>query len=759
MTRLIKSRLRTAVKAVVGAGAVLALAFPAYAPAAPVTPLDHTGRWITDSDGRVVILHGWNMVYKVGSYRPEDAGFGDDDARFLADNGFNTVRLGVIYKGLEATPSLYDDAYLESIARTESILAGHGIFSLLDFHQDMYNERFQGEGFPDWAVVGDAATLPAEPKLGFPANYLEMPALNRAYDHFWLNDLAVDGRTLQDAYAAAWRHVAGRFADNPHVLGYNLFNEPWPGSQYPSCTSNVGCPVFDQQFLQPFSERVIAAIRQADPNTLAWYAPLLTFDFGADTSHGDTGDAHAGFAFNMYCLAELGDAVADLGPATGPECDTGYGLTLDNAEQQSLETGDALLMTEFAATDDLSIIKRVVELADERMISWQQWHYCGCDDPTTSGPGIQALVGDAAQPPTGTNVNDQKLLVSSRPYPQAVAGTPESFGFNDETKEFHLDYSTARADGSGNFPAGSRTEIFVPKRHFPNGYAVDVQGAGVVSAPGASVLTLASCGTEPITVRVSTSGGPPQRCPGDLSLTKTDSPDPIVAGQTLTYKLTARNAGPTAATNVTVTDTLPASVSFQSATSSQGSACTRPSATVVRCNLGGLASGGQATVTIKVKPQSPGTITNRATIAASEADPYIVNNTAQATTTVKPGADLALTKTDSPDPAHVGQNLFYTLAVKNNGPQAATGVTVTDPLPKTTGFGSATASQGTCTRSKQLVVCSLGTIAAGKAATATILVKPTEKGTITNTASVSLTSPTDPKPTNNTATATTTVEP
>jgi endoglycosylceramidase len=500
--------------AAVAATALLWCVLGSTATAAPSEPLDHAGRWITDTDGRVVILHGWNMVYKVGSYRPEDAGFGDDDARFLAENGFNTVRLGVIYKGVEPTSGVYDDAYLESIARTESILAAHGIFSLLDFHQDMYNERFQGEGFPDWAVVGDAATLPAEPKVGFPGNYLEMPALNRAYDRFWLNDLAADGRPLQDAYAAAWRHVAARFRDNPRVLGYNLFNEPWPGSQYPSCTSNVGCPVFDQQFLQPFSERVIAAIRQADPDTLAWYAPLLTFDFGADTSHGDTGDAHAAFAFNMYCLAELGDAVADLGPATGPECDTGYGLTLDNAEQQSSETGDALLMTEYAATNDLSIIKRVVELADQRMISWQQWHYCACDDPTTSGPGIQALVGDAAQPPTGTNVNDQKLLVSSRPYPQAVAGIPQSFGFDDATKEFHLDYSTARADGSGNFPAGSQTEIFVPPVHYPNGYAVDVHGAQVISAPGAHVLTVASCpGVDQVTVRVAPTGLGAPGCP------------------------------------------------------------------------------------------------------------------------------------------------------------------------------------------------------------------------------------------------------
>jgi uncharacterized repeat protein (TIGR01451 family) len=245
----------------------------------------------------------------------------------------------------------------------------------------------------------------------------------------------------------------------------------------------------------------------------------------------------------------------------------------------------------------------------------------------------------------------------------------------------------------------------------------------------------------------------------DLSLTKTDSPDPIVAGQVLTYTLTARNAGPSNATNATVTDTLPAGVTFQSATPSQGAACTRPSATVVRCNLGGLASGSQATITIKVKPQNAGTITNSASVAAAETDPSTQNNAASATTTVNPGADLALTKTDSPDPAHVGQDLIYTLTVKNNGPQSASGVTVTDPIPKSTGFGSAGASQGTCTRSKETVVCSLGTIASTKTATVTILVKPTVKGTVTNTANVTLTSPTDPKPANNTASATTTVEP
>jgi len=124
-------------------------------------------------------------------------------------------------------------------------------------------------------------------------------------------------------------------------------------------------------------------------------------------------------------------------------------------------------------------------------------------------------------------------------------------------------------------------------------------------------------------------------------------------------------------------------------------------------------------------------------------------------TTLNAGADVGLTKTDSPDPAHVGQQLTYTLTVTNSGPLVATGVVVTDQLPKSTGFGSASSP---CVRSKNSVTCSFGTIAAGASRTATLVVKPTAKGTITNTATVSSTSR-DPNPTNNTATAQTTVLP
>jgi len=125
-----------------------------------------------------------------------------------------------------------------------------------------------------------------------------------------------------------------------------------------------------------------------------------------------------------------------------------------------------------------------------------------------------------------------------------------------------------------------------------------------------------------------------------------------------------------------------------------------------------------------------------------------------------PAADLSVTKTDSPDPVKAGQNLTYTITVRNNGPDTATGVTLTDQLPRNAGFGSASTTQGTCSLKpeKLQVTCSLGTIASAGTVIVTIIVKPNKKGQITNTASVSAASPPDPNTANNTATATTTVQ-
>lgn len=112
-------------------------------------------------------------------------------------------------------------------------------------------------------------------------------------------------------------------------------------------------------------------------------------------------------------------------------------------------------------------------------------------------------------------------------------------------------------------------------------------------------------------------------------------------------------------------------------------------------------------------------------------------------------ADLSISKTDSKDPAPTGRNLTYTLTVTNSGPVDSAGVVVTDTLPSSVTFVSSSPSQGTCNPpSGSVVTCQLGTIGNGMTATVTIVVKPTQAGSITNTASVDATTP-DPEKNNN----------
>ena len=121
--------------------------------------------------------------------------------------------------------------------------------------------------------------------------------------------------------------------------------------------------------------------------------------------------------------------------------------------------------------------------------------------------------------------------------------------------------------------------------------------------------------------------------------------------------------------------------------------------------------------------------------------------------------DLALTKTDSPDPVTAGAQLTYTLTVLNNGPDPATNTTVSDDLPKELTFNSATASSGTCDAKGGKVTCTLGTIAPTNSATVTIkatVKQNTKASQISNTASVT-SDGTDPNTANNSDTETTTV--
>jgi uncharacterized repeat protein (TIGR01451 family) len=123
-------------------------------------------------------------------------------------------------------------------------------------------------------------------------------------------------------------------------------------------------------------------------------------------------------------------------------------------------------------------------------------------------------------------------------------------------------------------------------------------------------------------------------------------------------------------------------------------------------------------------------------------------------------ADLAVSQSDSPDPVSVGQPLIYTLTVTNNGPSSASGVMLTDLLPKGVRLRAAQTDHGRCThRAPRRIECNLGELDTGETATVNIVVRPTKPGTITNTATARASQPADPNPADNTATASTSVTP
>ena len=326
---------------------------------------------------------------------------------------------------------------------------------------------------------------------------------------------------------------------------------------------------------------------------------------------------------------------------------------------------------------------------------------------------------------------EARASIRSGPEPVAAArSTPTDSGWNNTT-------GLGSACGSAPVPA-TRDRVY----HF---LLVSVNGSQVTVTPTDELGRT----FDPVTYTA-------QQQNADLSLTKSDSPDPVNAGQLLTYTLTVNNQGPSTAIGTQLTDTLPAGTTFDSATPSQGS-CAEAAGTV-DCSLATIASGAGATVQITVRPQAAGSITNNASVSSSVNDPSSSNNSASASTTVNPAADLSLTKTDSPDPIPVGQLLTYTLTVNNAGPSSATGVVVTDNLSPDTIFNSATPSQGSCSQSSGTVTCSLGTVASGASPTIDIKVTPQSSGSITNQASVG-SGVFDPDSSNNGASADTTVNP
>jgi uncharacterized repeat protein (TIGR01451 family) len=179
----------------------------------------------------------------------------------------------------------------------------------------------------------------------------------------------------------------------------------------------------------------------------------------------------------------------------------------------------------------------------------------------------------------------------------------------------------------------------------------------------------------------------------DLSITKVESVDPVVAGTNLDYTVTVTNAGPDAAA-ASWSDTLPPGTSFQALSVPGGWSCTTPAVGAggsIDCSIASLAPGSAVfTLTIAVDPAlASGTVlSNTATVSSTTADPVSGNESATETTTVSTSADLSIGIADAPDPVVAGTDLTYGVTVANDGPSVAIDATWSNALPVGTRFDS-----------------------------------------------------------------------
>lgn len=480
--------------------------------AQPTMPLGHVGRWLTDADGRVVFVHGVNYVIKTPGVTPAAAGFGADDAAWIADNGFDIVRLGTTAASIMPTPGVVDTAYVDSFAATVQMLTDHGLMVLVDLHQDGWGPTLGANGFPEWMTITHGAENTGTP---FPLFYITNPAIQAAFQSFWNNENGTGGTPLQTSAATMWDALSASVASNPGVIGYDLINEPWPGTTWNPCaTDPAGCPVQDAA-LDAFNTRMTTAIRANDPSRLVFPEPYVLFNFGAAPTNINLpgGDTNSGMSWHMYPLN-----------ATAPTAGADEMGVINHALAWSSRTGGALLNTEWGALTNPAIIKRQAGELDDAMLPWIYWAY---NEGVQNDLSVSPSASTAAQPVTDAMI---------RPHPLAVAGTPISQHFDPATDTLSYQYSTRRADGTDSFEPGAVTSFQVQQHRYPNGYQVTVDGGHVTSAPGARLLTVvAEAGAQTVSVTVSPVGSPVTPTPTPTGPTGPTTPPATAVTRQPTY--------------------------------------------------------------------------------------------------------------------------------------------------------------------------------------------------------------------------------
>jgi endoglycosylceramidase len=385
------------------------------------TALAVLGTRIVDGHGRTVHLRGVNAGgrSKFAPYAPFDFdavavdGYASALASYLATAqrwGIDVLRVPFSWQALEPVEGQIDDAYL---ARLDALIDGawqRGMWTILDFHQDLYAEPFCGDGFPSWTLVEPGP--PRHDCADWHTRY-ESAEVQAAFDAFW-----TDASGVRTKFRAMWQRMVERYRDHPGVIGYEPINEPHPG------TASV--PDWGAGVLTPFYQDMALLIATADPGALVFLdTTALDGVRGSTSLERPLGDQLVLAPHSYDPLALFGDEVSsEVEQRLSPWA------TLGASWDMPVLIGEMGIR---AAHPDAAIhLRRHLDAMEALGLHGTWWEYSQSAD-IWNHEELSLVAADGTEAPMAGEL--------ARPYARALAGTRVGSSYQAERRIYALRYT------------------------------------------------------------------------------------------------------------------------------------------------------------------------------------------------------------------------------------------------------------------------------------------------------------------------------
>ncbi|MFH8252315.1 glycoside hydrolase family 5 protein [Microbacterium sp. B2969] len=392
------------------------------------------GGIISDGDGNQVLLRGVNVNQLVDFYAPRADvpttwPLTEDDFTGMAAEGFDVVRLGLSWSALEPSRGTLDQDYLDRITQAVGWAKAHGLYVVLDMHQDSWfngatpdgtfcrpgtDSMWGYDGAPAWATITDGA-----PRCQFQGRDIS-PAGDRAFQNFYFD---TDG--VQTALVETWGRLAELFRDDPTVAGYDLLNEPGFGETAPVTTSLL---------LGRFYDRAIGAIRATGAPQIVFVEPSILWSglgFDSGPQPGFTHDANWAFSPHLYAESITMDRSLGIAPIVSMERQFALAQRVADAYGVPLWSGEYGYWGD--AADRVARLDRYATLEDQYVLGSAYWVWKqACGDPQGGiGDVGDALVPQDCASGEGLPKRDDLLKILGRAYPQSAPGAVYDLSASD----------------------------------------------------------------------------------------------------------------------------------------------------------------------------------------------------------------------------------------------------------------------------------------------------------------------------------------